>query len=468
MEKISNEPAGSSLIQKISLGEKLAYGSGDMASNLVLVLAGTYATFFYTDALGLNAAVIGSIMFFSRFADGISDVLMGYVIDRTKSKYGKARPWLLWLGIPIAVATVLLFLVPNTGEAGKYVYVAITYNLVTTVLYTAINLPYGTLNSLMSRDQNQRMVINAFRMTMAQIGSLIINAMTLPLVNALGGSVNQSSWVIMAILYGILAAVLFLLCFAKCKERVTVSSQQKEKLSLKKAFGLAMHNKYRLMLCGIFICYSFAMVAGGLTSTYYAKYILGNENFAGFINSAGVLPGLIVIPLLAPMVKKFGKRNVAFYGSFIGFAGQLLMSFSPAAVAWILVCSFLKGVGFAVLIGTFFAMIADTIEYGEWHTGARVEGVLYSSTTFGAKVGAGLGASILLGMLGSAGYDGLAAVQPQAALDSIRIIFLYAPVPFYFIIAILYFTYKLDKIYPQVISELQERERKSGTVPGGE
>ena len=188
--------AKQSLTEKISTKEKVSYGCGDLASNLILVLTSTFVAYFYTDALGLNAAIIGSIMMFSRFADGVTDMLMGYVMDRVKTKYGKARPWLLWLAIPIAVACVLVFLVPNTGTVGKYVYVTITYNLVTTFLYTMINIPYGALTSLMSRDQGQRTVINVFRMFMAQVGSLIINASTLPLVNKMGGSSNQKSWII--------------------------------------------------------------------------------------------------------------------------------------------------------------------------------------------------------------------------------------------------------------------------------
>ena len=212
--------------EKIGLFEKIAYGGGDLASNLILVLSSTFVTFFYTDALGLNAAIIGMIMMVSRFLDGTSDIIMGFIVDKTRSKHGKARPWLLWLAIPITVSLILMFTVPQTGDFGKYVYVAITYNLVTTILYTAINIPYGALTSLMSRDQDQRMVINIFRMTMAQIGSLIINAITLPIVNSLGGSGDQKSWIITSVIYGIAALILFLLCFFKTKERVKVNENK--------------------------------------------------------------------------------------------------------------------------------------------------------------------------------------------------------------------------------------------------
>lgn len=250
MEKHLNKQSGK-YVENISISEKIAYGGGDLASNLILVLTSTFVTFFYTDALGLNAAIIGSIMMFSRFADGFTDIFMGYVMDRVRTKHGKARPWLLWLAVPISVATILVFLVPNIGEAGKYVYVTITYNLVTTFLYTMINIPYGALTSLMSRDQNQRTVINIFRMFMAQIGSLIINACTLPFINALGGSGSQKSWIIVSVIYGVIAAALFLTCFAKTKERVQVSMEQKEDIRLGESFKLIMKNNYWLLIVGI-------------------------------------------------------------------------------------------------------------------------------------------------------------------------------------------------------------------------
>ena len=447
-------------VEKISTFEKIAYGGGDLASNFVLVLTGTFVTFFYTDALGLNAAIVGAIMMFSRLADGFTDIIMGYIMDKTHSKHGKARAWLLWLSIPIGIATILVFLVPNIGVTGKYIYIAITYNLVTTFLYTMINIPYGALTSLMSRDQDQRMIINIFRMFMAQAGSLIINACTLPLVNAMGGSTKQRSWIIVSILYGVVAAALFLLCFAKTKERVRVQAEKNNELGFLTSFKLIIKNNYWLLLVGIWVSMVLGMSMSGSVGTYYAKYILGNENIAGFLGALGIVPVLIIMPLTAPLNRKFGKRNVALYGSFVSIAGQLLMLLNPASAAWLMFCAVIKGIGSATLSGTMFAMIADTIEYGHWKTGTRVEGMLYSSTTFGAKVGAGVGGAVALAVIGAAGYDGLAAVQAPAALEAIKVLYLIVPIPFVIIIPIPYACYKLDKIYPKVMEELNQREQK--------
>lgn len=414
--------------EKITVGEKIAYGGGDLASNLILVLTSTFVTFFYTDALGLNAGIIGTIMLFSRVFDGVSDMLMGFVMDQVKSKRGKARCWLYWLAIPIALATVLVFLVPNIGDTGKYIFVIITYNLVTTFLYTMINIPYGALTSLMTRDQNQRTVINIFRMFMAQVGSLIINAFTLPLINAVGGSTEQKSWIIVSVMYGILAAALFFICYAKTEERVTISSEQEEKISFGESFKLIMKNNYWLLIVGVWVFTALSMGIGMSVGTYYAKYVLGNENLAGFLTSIALIPTLVCMPFVAPLSQKYGKRNVV------------------------------KGVGSAALTGTLFAMVADTIEYGQWKTGKRVEGMLYSSTTFGAQIGAGVGMAVSMGILGAAGYVGTAAVQTESAMSAITGLYLYAPIPFMIALPILYYFYKLDKIYPQVMEDLEKRE----------
>lgn len=460
MSKSAQTATESRYTENIGIGEKIAYGGGDLASNLILVLTSTFVTFFYTDALGLSAAVIGTIMMFSRVFDGLTDIFMGFVMDQVKSRHGKARCWLLWLAIPIALSTVLVFLVPSIGQVGQYIFVIITYNLVTTFLYTMINIPYGALTSLMTRDQNQRTVINIFRMVMAQIGSLIINAFTLPLINAVGGSANQKSWILVSVIYGILAAALFLICFAKTKERVQISAQQKGNIPLGESFRLIMKNNYWLIIVGIWVVTALSMGIGMSVGTYYAKYILGNENLAGFLTSIALIPTICLMPFVAPLSKKYGKRNVALVGSIISVAGQAAMLVAPHSFAWLAVCNVIKGVGQASLMGTLFAMVADTIEYGQWKTGKRVEGMLYSSTTFGAKIGAGVGMAIAMGILGAAGYVGTAAVQTEAALAAIESLYLWAPLPLLLLMPVLYYFYKLDKIYPQVMEELEQREKE--------
>ncbi len=447
--------------EKIRFKEKFCYGLGDVACGLVYVLSATYITFFYTDALGLNAAIVGSIIMFSRFADGISDVVAGYIVDRTKSDKGKARVWLLRNAIPIGVGTVLTFTVPSGNGIGTYIYVAITYNLVNTILYTMTNLPFGTLNSLMTRDQNERMVINVFRMLMAQVGSMVTNACTIPLINLLGGTQHKKSWIVVAVIYGIIAAVLLLICYCNTKERVhIIANNNKEHISVIESFRVALKNQYWLIIVAANVLLFFAVSVGGTVGAYYAKYILNNENAVGIINAVMYAPAIIVIPLLPFVANKLGKRNIMLIGNTISIVGQALMLLSPASYVWLVMCSFIKGIGSSMMMGTIFAMIADTIEFGDWKTGKRIEGVLYASSSFGTKVGGGVGGAVALGVLGAAGYDGVAATQPDTVITAISNMYLILPLVVFIIGTLLFCFYKLDKIYPQIIEELQKRERE--------
>lgn len=448
-------------VEKIGIGEKLAYGCGDLSSNLVMVLTGTYMAFFYTDALGLNVGIVGAILLVSRFFDGVSDIFMGFIMDKTKSKHGKARAWMLWLAVPFGVCTAALTMVPNLGDTGKYIYIFITYNLVTTFLYTAINIPYGALNSLMTRDQHQRESINVIRMTMAQVGGIIINLFTLPLVNAVGGSTDQRSWIFVSCLYGALAALLFLLCFAKTKERVNVVSEKDRKTSFLKTLKFMVKNDAWLIICGIWVVNILGMSLGMGVGLYYAKYILHNEAAFGILSVAQQGVAIVCMALIVPIIKKYGKRNTALVGTVISLLGQILMLINPTSLSWMIVCSVVKGIGMAPLMATIFAMMADSIEYGHWKTGVRIEGTLYSATTFGAKVGGGLGMVIATTILGAVGYNGALAVQSETALTTISALYLYAPIIFLAIVPILYLMYKLDKQYPQVMKELAEREAKA-------
>lgn len=446
--------------ENIRFLEKVSYGSGDLASNLIMVLTTTYATFFYTDALGLNPAVIGSILMFSKLLDGFSDIAMGFVMDKVHSKHGKARGWLLWLAVPIGIATVMMFAVPNLGNTGKYIYVAVTYNVVSTFLYTMINIPYGALNSLITRDQDQRMVINVFRMFMAQVGQLVISGITLPLVNAVGGSQHQKSWIIVSVIYGVIAAVTFLFCFANTKERVTITNEAKESISIKESLQLMLKNNYWLLLAAVWVFLSLYINLSMMTASYYAKYVLGNENTAGALLSATLLTALVVMLVLPFFIRKLGKRNVALIGCLICLAAQFLMLLRPSDLNWLMFCAVLRGIAVAAMMGTIFAMVADTIEYGHWKTGKRIEGVLYSTTTFGAKIGAGLGPAIALWILGTANYDGMAAVQSEKAVSAIKLLYLYLPIPLLIVIPVIYMFYRLDKKYPAVIAELEARENR--------
>lgn len=450
--------------EQISFGEKIAYSGGDLASNLVLVLTGVFVTYFYTDTLGLNVGIIGMILLVSKVFDGFTDVFMGYLMDKTKSKYGKARPWILWLAIPFGVCTAALMAVPHIGDVGKYIYIFITYNLSSTFLYTAINIPYGALNSLMTRDQEQRASINSIRMVMAEIGAMVINGLTLPFVNAVGGTGSQKAWIIVSCVYGAIASVLFLLCFAKTKERVHVATEEDRSMGLWQTIKILFKNNYWMLLCIIWVVTVLSLAMSGYVGIYFAKYILGNEELYGLLTVVEELVVIVAMMFTMPLIKKFGKRNIALAGAIIEVVSQMIMLLNPTSYQWLLIWGIVRGIGSAPLMATIFAMLADTIEYGQWKTGVRIEGTLYSANTFGAKIGGGVGTAIAAGILSMAGYDGLAATQTQSAINAIYGLYFWVPIVMGIIIIVLYAFYHLDKEYPQIMRELEEREKQRNEI----
>jgi GPH family glycoside/pentoside/hexuronide:cation symporter len=449
---------------KLSIREKVSYGLGDTACNIIFSLTTTLLTLFYTDYAGINPAVIGIIVLISRIFDGGSDIVMGFITEKTKSKYGKARPWVLWMAVPYAVSGIALFLVPaGATEAVKAIYVFVTYNLVTTIVYTALNLPYGTLAAMMTRDQNERAVTNVLRMILALLGRILATSFTLPLVGLLGGT--QRSWVIVSAVFCVIAMVLLFICFTNTKERVQIPAARGKKVSAKEGLAALVHNIYwlkSLSLWGILTIYA---TVNGIVLPYYCKYILGNQNYTGTVyavEQACMIVGIIVLPILIP---RFGKRNLALFGSLIAIAGQFLFMLNTRSYQFAVVASAVKGLGQAPLFGVIFSFIADAVEYGQWKTHVRHEGMIFSAASVGSKVGAGLSSAAVGGILAVSGYiasDGSEGIvhQTPGALSAISGIFVWAPIIIWgAAIAVLYF-YKLDKLYPSIMRELEKREAK--------
>ncbi|NLP44628.1 MAG: glycoside transporter, partial [Peptococcaceae bacterium] len=203
---------------KINLKERISYSIGDVGANVVWATLASFMTFFFTDVAGIGAAVVGTIFLISRFLDAFSDLGMGIIVDRTKSKYGKARPWILWVAIPYAVGGVLLFSAPDLSMTGKIIYAFVTYNLMSTVLYTMFAQPYHTLMALMTQDQYERSILTVLRMFAGTVTAIIINNITLPLVNFFGG--GAGGWQKTMEVYGVIAVIIFFIVFANTRERI--------------------------------------------------------------------------------------------------------------------------------------------------------------------------------------------------------------------------------------------------------
>lgn len=445
----TNAKGGLIMSQKkseIRFWERFSYGCGDLGCNIIYSAMSSFLLFYYTDYVHVSAGVIGTIMLLSRVFDGITDLIMGIIVDRTKSRFGKCRPWILRMAIPFALAGILLFTVPSgLGNTAKLAYIFITYNLVSSVIYTAINVPYATLNSLITQDQYERSVLSIFRMILATTGTLIITNLTLPLVEFFGN--NLSAWTKTFAVFGILAVIVFMITFTGTKERVVPAKDTKqEKVPFVKGIGLLFQNKYWIMititLVFIFINYSL----NGGAAVYYAKNILHNSDMVGTMNLVANLVQIGVMFFTAFIIKKIGKRNMLIIGAVIYGLGFAMFGFVGTNMTGIVIACVLKGVGNAGISSCMFAIVSDTIEYGEWKTGYRTEGLINSASSFGFKVGNGLGSAILGWVIGAAG-----------AGTGSEITFIWIPAILCIGQVVVMWFYKLDKEYDGIVEALEKK-----------
>ena len=440
---------------KISFWERFSYGCGDLGCNIIYSAMSAFLLFYYTDYVHVSALSVGTIMLVSRLFDGITDLIMGIIIDRTHSRFGKCRSWILRMAIPFAIAGILLFSVPaGLGGNARLAYIFITYNLVSSIIYTAINVPYATLNALITQDQYERSVLSIFRMILATVGTLLITNLTLPLVEFFGNTTTD--WTKTFCVFGILSVIVFMITFTGTKERVVASEHTKqEKVPFFKGLSLLSKNKYWIMitlsLVLIFINYSL----NGGAAVYYAKVVLHNPNLVGTMNLISNLIQITTMCFTAFIIKKIGKRNMLILGSVIYSIGFAMFAFIGTNFAAITVACALKGIGNAGISSCMFAIVSDTIEYGEWKTGYRTEGLINSASSFGFKVGNGLGSAMLGWILALGGYAQNSAIQSSSALFSIKALFIYIPVIVIVLEIIIMSFYHLDNEYDSIIKDLK-------------
>lgn len=459
---------GKELAQKITGGKlswrtRLSYASGDVACNVVFGMIGTLLTLFYTDYVGISPATVGLMMLLSRLFDGVSDLIMGVIVERTNSKWGKSRPWILWMSVPFALSAVLLFTVPHTTGMLQFLYLFVTYNFCTTVCYTAINLPYGSLSAMMTRVSSERDMLSVVRMGLSPIGKIIAATCTLPIVKLFGD--DQAAWVKTMSIWAVLALILLLVCFFKCEETVRIEAKEKaEKVPLGKGFAALFKNQYFWAVLVLWMVQSVSFGISGTILPYYCKYIFGNDTWmysALFLTETLTLVAGIFA--CTPLIRKFGKRNIALVGSLIALAGQLLFFLNPYSFPWMVMSCVARAIGLAPLNAVVFGMVGDVVEFGQWKTHIRQESLIFAGGSIGTKVGAGLASAAMTGLLSLAGYVSSSvgtAAQPETALNMIVNIYKFGPILIAAVAFITLALYKLDRMYPDIMKELIERESR--------
>ena len=348
-----------------------------------------------------------------------------------------------------AMSAFLLFSVPASwASTPKLVYVFITYNLVSTVIYTAINVPYSALNALMTQDPYERSVLSILRNLLATAGTLTINTFTLPLVEYFGN--NAAAWTKTFVVFGFVAVAAFLCTFFGTKERVRAAENegevQTEDVPFVTGIKALFQNKYWIMMTGMLALFFLMYSVNGGATVYYAKDILGDKNLVSTINGIFNIVQICGMFFIAMLVKKFGKRNVFALGLVLDIIGMLVLNFSGGSMAIIVVSSVIRGIGNACGGATMWAMVSDTIDYG--------------ACSFGYKIGNGIGSALLGLILEIGGYVGTAAVQTESALTSIKVCFVWIPILVYACGLVIMKFYHLDKEFDGIIADLKARAQK--------
>lgn len=421
----------------IGIREKIGYGFGDMASSMFWKLFGSYLMIFYTDVFGMPAAVVGTMFLITRVWDSAFDPIIGIIADRTQSRWGKFRPYLLYLAIPFAVIGVLTFTTPDFSDGGKVIYAYFTYSLMMMV-YSAINVPYASLLGVMSPESKDRNMLSTYRMTFAYIGSFIALLLFMPMVNRFSmGHDEQHGWMMSVIVIAVLCALLFYGCFAWTTERVKPIKKQQN--SLKSDLQDLLHNRPWWILLGAGVAaLVFNSIRDGAT-VYYFKYYVVEEEYAsvslfgisfvlsGLYLAVGQAANIVGVVLAAPLSNRIGKKKTYMWTMSIATVLSIIFYWFDKEQ---LMLMFIFQVLISICAGSIFpllwSMYADCADYSELKTGNRATGLIFSSSSMSQKFGWAIGSAVTGWLLAFYGFEAN-AVQGEEAIHGIRMFLSWLP-----------------------------------------
>ena len=414
---------------------KIGYGAGDIAGNCVYALLTAFMMIYLTDTIGMSMGIVSTLIALSKVFDGVTDFFFGRMIDKTKTKMGKARPWMLWPYIGCAITLVACFSIPTSwGQTAQYIFFFLSYTLLNAVFFTANNIAYASLTALITKNTSERVQIGSFRFIFAFATKIIIEAITIFAVGWLGGGVV--GWRMIAIIYAIVGlitntySVFSVKELPEADEEMDEEREEEHKLTFLKSFKLLLKNKYYVIICCSYILTQlYASVIG--MGTYYTKYIMGNEEIFSTISLAINITMVVALTILPYVIKKMGgmyKLNI--FGYIIAALGRVgvmvggYMGNLPLMLAFTAVST----IGIAPLQGDLNALIACCSEHTTLTTGHRLEGMMYSCSSLGIKLGGALGTAICGWMLDAAGYIENAAVQTASTVSMMQFLYLWMPI----------------------------------------
>ena len=444
---------------KLSLKEKLGYACGDVASNFYWRVFDVFLFIFYTDVFGISAGAVGTMMLVTRLIDAFSDPLMGALADRTETRFGKFRPYLLWGIIPLAAAGVLTFTVPDLNETNKLIWAYLTY-IFMMLAYTFINIPYGALLGVITGDSQQRTTLTSFRFIGAFTGGSIVAYLTPELVGYLGQGDEALGWQLTMAIYGAVAALLFFISFSTTKERIKPPAGQNTAIS--QDIKDLTKNKPWLVLFTLALIIMMTITLRGSTGTFYFKYYVEQESLIGSFSMAYML-SLMCGAAITPLLTKFiDKRSLLLILMGIVTVLSVVFYFVPKdQVALMFALQIAIGLALGPKSPLVVSMYADSAAYSEWQTGRRATAMIFSAATFSQKLGGAFAGAMMGWLLASLGYVANQA-QTGASEQGIVLLMTLIPAVFAFISMVVIWFYPLTEAkLAQVQRELAERKTAS-------
>ena len=467
---------------KLSLREKIGYSLGDLSANLIFQTLMTFLAFFYTDVYKIPPASASAIIFAGGMIGAFFNPIMGAIADRTNTRWGKFRPWILWTALPFGIMSILAFSTPNFSSTGKIIYALVTYILLMLV-YAANNLPYAALSGVLTGDMAERNSISSYRFIAVMIAQFIVQALLLPLVLILGGGDKTKGFETAMGIFAGVGVLFFLITFLTTKERIVPTPGQTS--SLKQDLADLFKNKpWIVMLVTTVFVFITLSLKGGMYVYYFGNYLsephlaafLDNIGFNSFIsglnrmltgvglagfrwpedaptsgfslfNAGGIIFMIFGIILSKPLADKYGKRDV--FGTALFISALCLLAFflySPQSIGLVFISQMFHGFFYGLTIPLLWAMIADVADYSEWKNNRRATAIIFSAMVFGLKMGLSIGGALVAGILAMFGYNESLAIQSPETVNGIKLSISVLPTLTFAVsvIAVLFF-YEIDK-----------------------
>ena len=435
-------------IAPLSIREKVGYGLGDMASNFYNGFFGIFLLYYYTDVWGISPAAAGTMFLVTKILDAVTDPAMGLIADRTQTRWGKYRPYLLWMAIPYALLGYLLFLGPDLSDVGKLIFAYVSYSLVM-LAFTAINVPYSALLAVIHPKTEEREKATQYRFIFASLGTLTVGAMTKPLVEFLGQGDELTGFRLTIILFAVLSIIFFVITFASTKERI---KPKREGGSVSKDFSVLLNNISWIILAISGILIVVGLIARISSAAFYMKYYVPSGEGSGLwwmdrtslLITLGFVGQLFGAMLTPTFLKVFDKRQLMIFMAVLNAALLFGCYFVPPEWYWSITAFHTASIfTFGVMITLLFAMYTDCAEYGEWKSGINSAGLTVSASMFSLKTGSAVGSAVPAFIL--AGFGFIAnEVQTPEAISGIRLMFNIVPALFFGAAGLLIVFYKLN------------------------